>query len=57
VPFDLTVLSRRYHDELRVYLGNPDREDLTLKLWVEMISKKSEHRDISSISNNLHTKH
>ena len=39
VPFDLTVLSRRYHDELRVYLGNPEREDLTLKLWVEMIEE------------------
>lgn len=30
VPFDLEVLSQRYHDELRVYLGNPEREDLTL---------------------------
>ncbi len=25
VPFDLTVLSRRYHDELLFYLSNPDR--------------------------------
>ncbi len=25
VPFDLEVLSQRYHDELRVYLGNPER--------------------------------
>lgn len=37
VPFDLEVLAQRYHDELRVYLGNPEREDLTLKLWLEMI--------------------
>ena len=37
VPFDLEVLSQRYHDELRIYLGNPEREDLTLKLWLEMI--------------------
>jgi hypothetical protein len=37
VPFDLEVLSQRYHDELRVYLGNPEREDLTLQLWVDMI--------------------
>jgi len=29
----------RYHDELRVYLGNPNREDLTLKLWIEMIQE------------------
>lgn len=39
VPFDLDVLKQRYHDELRVYLGNPDREDLTLKLWIEMIQE------------------
>ena len=39
VPFDLEVLSQRYHDELRVYLGNPNREDLTLKLWIEMIEE------------------
>lgn len=31
VPFDLDVLSQRYYDELRAYLGNPEREDLTLK--------------------------
>jgi len=40
VPFDLEILQRRYHDELRVYLGNPDREDLTLKLWIEMIEEE-----------------
>ena len=39
IPFDLDVLSQRYHDELRVYLGNPEREDLTLKLWIEMIEE------------------
>lgn len=39
VPFDLEVLRGRYHDELRVYLGNPEREDLTLKLWIEMIEE------------------
>lgn len=39
VPFDLEILSRRYHDELRVYLGNPEREDFTLKLWLEMIQE------------------
>ena len=37
VPFNLDVLERRYHDELRPYLGIPEREDLTLKLWIEMI--------------------
>lgn len=39
VPFDLEVLKSRYNDELRVYLGNPQREDLTLKLWIEMIEE------------------
>jgi len=34
---DLKVLEQRYKDELRWQLGNPDREDLTLKLWMEMI--------------------
>ena len=40
VPFNLDILTKRYHDELRVYLGNPKREDLTLKLWVEMIEEE-----------------
>lgn len=39
VPFDLDTLKERYNDELRVYLGNPTREDLTLKLWIEMIEE------------------
>ena len=39
IPFNLEILKLRYHDELRVYLGNPEREDLTLKLWVEMIEE------------------
>lgn len=37
VPFDLEILKHRYHNELRVYLGNPKREDLTLNLWLDMI--------------------
>jgi len=37
VPLDLSVLMKRYQDELRLYLGRPDREDLTLRLWIEMI--------------------
>lgn len=39
LPFDLTTLERLYHDELRVYLGNPEREDLTLQLWLDMITE------------------
>lgn len=38
---DTTLLRARYLDELRPTLGRPDREDLTLELWVEMISEIS----------------
>ena len=34
---DVDVLRLRYQDELRPTLGRPDREDLTMDLWVEMI--------------------
>lgn len=40
IPFDLDVLKKRYHDELRPYLAIPEREDLTLRLWVEMIEEE-----------------
>ena len=36
---DVTILQHRYRDEVRWQLGSPDREDLTLKLWIEMISE------------------
>lgn len=39
VPFDLEILKGRYDNELRWQLGNPLREDLTLKLWIEMIEE------------------
>ena len=39
VPFDLDTLEQRYRNELRVHLGNPAREDLTLKLWIDMIDE------------------
>ena len=39
VPLDLDVLKERYAKELRWQLGNPEREDLTLKLWIEMIEE------------------
>lgn len=39
VPFDLDLLRNRYQEELRPYLGNPRREDLTLKLWIEAIEE------------------
>jgi hypothetical protein len=37
VPLDLTVLENRYRSELRPYLVNAERHDLTLRLWSEMI--------------------
>lgn len=40
VPFDLNVLRSRYEKELRPYLGNPEREDLTLRLWIESVEEE-----------------
>lgn len=42
VPFDLGILRERYRKELRDYLFVPEREDLTLKLWIEMIEEERE---------------
>ena len=39
VPFDLRILEQRYQDELRWQLGRPDREDLTMQLWMEMLAE------------------
>ena len=36
---DVAILAQRYRDELRWQLGNPEREDLTLELWIEMIKE------------------
>lgn len=36
----LAVLQHRYEQELRPNLGNPEREDLTLKLWIEAIQEE-----------------
>ena len=40
LSLDLKLLQERYHKELRPDLGNPDREDLTLKLWIEVIDEE-----------------
>ncbi len=40
VPFDLDVLKARYQKELRYQMGNPEREDLTLRLWIEAIEEQ-----------------
>jgi len=44
VPFDLNVFQERYQKELRPDLGNQEREDLTLKLWIEMIQEDRQRR-------------
>ncbi len=43
VPIDPEVLRRRYEKELRPYLGNPGREDLTLQLWIEAMGDPSKN--------------
>ncbi len=40
VPLDLDVLQERYKKELRLSLGNPEREDLTLQLWLDAIEEE-----------------
>ena len=40
VPFDLDMLKTRYEKELRPFLGNPRREDLTMALWLEAIEEE-----------------
>lgn len=39
IPLNIELLKERYEKELRWQLGIPEREDLTLKLWVEMIAE------------------
>jgi hypothetical protein len=41
VPLDVSLLRDRYRREMRLYLGRPEREDLTLDLWIDIIE---EHR-------------
>lgn len=40
VPLDLNVLRQRYRDELRPYLGRPEREDTTLQLWIDIVEER-----------------
>jgi hypothetical protein len=40
VPLDLELLQERYQKELRWQLGNPEGEDLTLRLWLEAIQEE-----------------
>ena len=36
---DPTVLRDRYNSEMRGYIGVPEREDLTLELWIDIIQE------------------
>ena len=38
-PLDVSVLRERYVREMRPYLQRPEREDLTLELWLEIIAE------------------
>jgi hypothetical protein len=40
VPLDLSVLRDRYLKEMRGYLGRPEREDLTLQLWIDIAQER-----------------
>ena len=42
VPLDLAVLRERFETELKPDIGNPEREALTLKLWIEVIEEERE---------------
>jgi hypothetical protein len=44
VPLDLAVLELRYQTELRWQLARPEREDLTLNLWLAMIREFRERK-------------
>lgn len=40
VPLDLQRLKQRYEEELRpAFVGNADRADATMKLWLEAFSE------------------
>ena len=45
---DVELLTSRYRAELRPKLASPDREDLTLQLWAEMIRELRPPRGVAS---------
>jgi hypothetical protein len=44
VPLDLEILQTRFENELRPNLGNPQRESLTLQLWIDAIKEERTKR-------------
>lgn len=45
---DVTLLRERYASELRYQLGRPQREDITLQLWIEIIEEIQARRAAKS---------
>ncbi len=41
IGLDIVTLQHRYRDELRYKFGRPEREDLTLQFWIEIIEEVS----------------
>lgn len=42
IQLDLALLEECYKAELRWQLGRPDREDLTMQLWLEMLTRSAQ---------------
>jgi hypothetical protein len=40
VPLDVSILRQRYKEEMRAYLGRPEREDVTLQLWIDIVEER-----------------
>jgi hypothetical protein len=50
VPLEVQKLKLRYEEEMRPYLANIEREDRTLKLWIEMIEEVQQSASSASSS-------
>ena len=44
IPLDVSVLRKRYEEEMRPYYGDPTHEDQTLRLWIEAIEERRQKR-------------
>jgi hypothetical protein len=42
------LLQERYERELRPYIAIREREDLTLRLWLEMLAETQAHGKLSA---------
>lgn len=40
IPMDMSILRNRYAEEMRGYLGRPEREDLTPQLWIDIVEER-----------------